>query len=90
MFPGPLRVPLRGDSADAAQTISLDIARIARGCCAFCCLIFDKGMVSNQNTGFPISESREELRLVGRVEMAGLHGGLRSVVGERGSEAEDE
>ncbi len=47
-------------------------------------------MVSNQNTGFPISESREELRLVGRVEMAGLHGGLRSVVGERGSEAEDE
>lgn len=58
MFPGHSRARLRGDSADAAQTISLDIARIARGCCPTCFLIFDKGMVSNQNTGFPIPESR--------------------------------
>jgi hypothetical protein len=55
MFSGHLRVPLRGDSADAAQTISLDIARIARGCCATGFVIVNKGMVSNHNTGFPIS-----------------------------------
>jgi hypothetical protein len=68
----------------ASRSFARTVARRFSGCCANhffghcancawllrgCCLIFDKGMVSNQNTGFPISESREELRLVGRDEM---------------------
>lgn len=46
-----------------------------------------RGWCLTKMTGFPISESREELRLAGHAEMAGLDGGFRSVVGERGSEA---
>lgn len=69
MFPGYLRMTLRGDSADAAQNISLDIARIARGCYATRCFIFDKGMVSNHNTGFPIAESRQQSRSAERQKL---------------------
>jgi len=45
---------------------SPDVARTLRGHCAvvarLAALFFNKGMVSNQNTGFPIPESRRRFR----------------------------
>ncbi len=61
MLPDRLRVQLRGHSLTASQVISVDTARIARGCCAAGGLIFDKGMVSNQNDRLSISRKPPEI-----------------------------
>jgi hypothetical protein len=63
---------LRGDSADASHAVPGDTARIARGYCATCCLIFDKGMVSNQNERLSIPESRNKWRSAERLKTHAL------------------
>ena len=53
-----------GRCADVAPDATPDVARKLRGNCAavarLAALSFDKGMVSNEITGFQISESRQK------------------------------